>query len=191
MRLRHRERGAKLTRGEERQVALLLLVGAVHADHVAGDEAPVHDPGQRHPAPRELHHDQRVGVERQAEAAVLLRDRHPEQAHLPHLRDERLRELVRVLQVGGDGNHLAVDELADRGDDLPLLVAQPVDRHATATPAAASGASAERRSSCSSSARIASSRASSDVSESASDALPRNFSRTSLGESGFSGPPFW
>ena len=91
VRLGHREGRAHLAGREPRQEPLLLLLRAVVPDHPAGDEAAVDDPGQRRPAPRELDHDQRVGVEPQAEAAVAFGDRHAEQAELPHLADERRR----------------------------------------------------------------------------------------------------
>ena len=49
---------------------------------------------------------------------MLLGDRHPEQPHLAHRRDERLRELVGVLQVGRDGHDVALDEPAHGRDQL-------------------------------------------------------------------------
>ena len=121
VRLGHRERGAKLHRGEPREEPLALLLRAVQPDHRRRDERAVEDPRERHPAARELHHDQRVRVEPEPEPAVLLGDRRPEEPHLAHRLDHRLRVLVGVLELGGDGDDVAVDELAYGGDDLRLL----------------------------------------------------------------------
>ena len=188
VRLGHRERRAELHRGEPRQVRPSLLLRPVEPDHRRGDEGAVEDPRQRHPAARELHHDQRVRVEPEAETPVLLGDRRPEQPHLAHRLDHRLGELVRVLELGGDGHDVAVDELPHRRHDLDLLGGQ---RHAGTASESASGASAAATSSSSSSERSASSSASTAASPSASEALSRNFSRTSSGVSGLSGPPRW
>ena len=79
----------------------------------------VDDAGDRDPAARELLDDHRVGRQVEAHAAVLLGDRHPEQAELLHLLDDRLRELVLVVEVLGGGEDLLVDELAHHlGDRL-------------------------------------------------------------------------
>ena len=82
----------------------------------------VHDAGDRDPAARELLDDHRVGGEVEAHPAVLLRDRHAEQAELLHLLHDRLREGVLVVVLLGDRDDLVVDELADHlGDGLLLL----------------------------------------------------------------------
>src|SRR5581483_11266609 len=111
----------------------------------------------------------------EAEPAVLGRDRHPEEAELPHLRDERLRELVRVLVLGRDGIDLLLDPLADGRDD-PLVHAATGRRRSPLT-----SSSSSRR-------RIASSSARTSSSPQARSAFSRNFARTSSALSGFSGP---
>ena len=94
---------------EAGQPPRLLLGRALPHDQARGDRVRVDDPRQRHPAGRELldHRDVRVQVE--AEPAVLLGDRDPEQAHRLHLRDEVGRVGVLVLEVVGDRQHLALD----------------------------------------------------------------------------------
>ena len=56
-------------------------------------------PTDRHPAAGDLLDHQRVGQQRLAQAAVLLGDHQAEQAHLLHLLDDRLGELVLVLEL--------------------------------------------------------------------------------------------
>ena len=70
-----------------------------------------------HPA-GELDDHERVGQQRHAEAAVLLGDLHPEEAHLLHLLDDLFGEFVVVLHLVGDGDDLPLDELADGIHDL-------------------------------------------------------------------------
>ena len=74
----------------------------------------VDDAGHRHPAAGDLLDDERVGEQRLAEAAVLLADREPEQAHLLHALDDRLGELVLVLEVGRVRDDLLVHERLHR-----------------------------------------------------------------------------
>jgi hypothetical protein len=80
----------------------------------------VDDAGDRDPAARELLDDHRVGGQVEAHAAVLLGDRHPEQAELLHLLDDRLRELVLVVVFLGVGKDLLVGELAHHLGDVAL-----------------------------------------------------------------------
>ena len=82
----------------------------------------VDDAGDRDPAARELLDDHRVGRQVEAHPAVLLGDRHPEEAELLHLLDDRLGELVLVVVVLGVGDDLLVDELVDHLGDGLLLV---------------------------------------------------------------------
>jgi hypothetical protein len=82
----------------------------------------VDDAGDRDPATRELFDDHRVGRQVETHAAVLFRDRHPEQAELLHLLDDRLGELVLVVVLLGVGDDLVVDEVPDHLDDGLLLV---------------------------------------------------------------------
>ena len=121
MRLRHRVGRAHLAFRHAREVALTLVVRAVLLDHPRGQEVRVEHAGQRHPATRELDLDQHVRRQIEPEAAVLLRDDHPEEAEALHLLDERLGERIRVLELRGRRDHLRVHPRADRGDDLRLL----------------------------------------------------------------------
>ena len=82
----------------------------------------VDDPGDADPAARELLDDHRVGRQVEPHPAVLLGDRHPEQAELLHLLDDRLREAVLVVVVLGVRDDLLVGELADHLADRALLV---------------------------------------------------------------------
>ncbi len=76
----------------------------------------------RDPAARELLDDHRVGRQVEPHAAVLLGDRHAEQAELLHLLDDRLGEGVLVVVVLGVGQDLLVDELMHHLGDRLLLV---------------------------------------------------------------------
>ena len=82
----------------------------------------VDDARDRDPAPRELLDDHRVGGQVEPHAPVLLGDRDPEQPQLLHLLDDRLGELVLVVELLGDGEDLVVDELAHHLGDRLLLV---------------------------------------------------------------------
>ena len=88
----------------------------------------VDDAGDRDPAARELLDDHRVGRQVEPHPAVLLGDRHPEEAELLHLLDDRLGELVLGVVVLGLREDLLVDELADHLDDGLLLVGLLVER---------------------------------------------------------------
>jgi hypothetical protein len=74
------------------------------------------------PAAGELLDDHRVGRQVQAHPAVLLGDRDAEEAELLHLLDDRLGELVLVVELLGDRDDLVVDELAHHLGDRLLLV---------------------------------------------------------------------
>ena len=82
----------------------------------------VDDAGDRDPAARELFDDHRVGGQVQSHAAVLLGDRHTEQAQLLHLLDDRLREGVLVVIVLSVGDDLLVGELAHHLGDIALNI---------------------------------------------------------------------
>src|SRR5260221_968439 len=118
--LREREGGADLAGRHLRQEVVLLLVGAELHQQVGTDEVGVDDTGDRDPAARELFDDHRVGGHVEPHAAVLLGDRHPEQAELLHLLDDRLREGVLVVVVLGVGDDLLVGELANHLGDVTL-----------------------------------------------------------------------
>ncbi len=91
-------------------------------DHERRHEVGVDDLRERDPPARELLDDQRVGREVEAEAAVLDRDRDAEEPEHAHRVDEGGRELIGVVELGGVRDHVAVDELAQRADDLRLLI---------------------------------------------------------------------
>ena len=120
--LREREGGADLAGRHLRQEVLLLLVGAELHQQVGADEVGVDDTGDGDPAARQLLDDHRVGGQVQAHPAVVLGDRHAEQAELLHLLDDRLRELVLVVVFLRHGEDLVVDELAHHLGDRLLLV---------------------------------------------------------------------
>ena len=56
--------------------------------------------------------------------AVLLRNDHAEESHLPQLLDDLARELALAVVALGDGRDLAVGEFARRLLDHPLLFGQ-------------------------------------------------------------------
>ena len=124
--LGHRERPAHLAGRHPRQVALLLLLGAVLEDQVGHDEVRVDDAAHRHPAPRDLLDDQGVGEQRLPEPAVLLGDHQAEDPHLLHALDDVGRVLVLVLELGRHRDDLLVDELAHELDQLVLLLGEAV-----------------------------------------------------------------
>ncbi len=90
--------------------------------HAAHDVDAVDDAGDRHPAARELCDGERVGRQIEPEAAVLLRDPHPEQPHLAQALDDLLGVLVARLEIVRDRDDLAVDEVAHGVQDVELLV---------------------------------------------------------------------
>ncbi len=101
-----------------REPPLLLRVGAVGADQRRAHRVRVDHARQRHPSVGELLDHPDVGEQVEAEAAVLLGDRDPEEPELLHRLDDRGRVLVGVLELAGDGDHLARDPLAHGGDHL-------------------------------------------------------------------------
>ena len=80
------------------------------------------DPGERHPAARQLLEDdgERRVVHRRA--AVLLGDVEPEEPQLLHRLDEGVRVLAPMLHLGRDRRDVALDELADGLNDELLIV---------------------------------------------------------------------
>jgi hypothetical protein len=124
VRLAHAERAADLPGRHSRQVPLPLLRRPVLLQQVGDDEVGVDDAGQAHPAAGELLDDERVGQQRLAQAAVLLRDHEAEDAHVGHAGDDVRRVLVLVLQFGRDGEHPLVDEGPHGVDDLALDVGE-------------------------------------------------------------------
>jgi hypothetical protein len=96
----------------------------VLGDQVRDDEVGVDDAGDRHPAPRQLLDHQGVREQGFGQAAVLLGDGEPEQAHLAHPVDDLLRVLVGVLEVLSVGDDLLVHELVHGGQDVALHIRQ-------------------------------------------------------------------
>ena len=101
---------------------LPLLVRAVAGQHATHDVHAVDDAGDRHPASRKLCDCERVGRQIEPEATVLLRDAHAEQAHLAQALHDLFGVLVACLEVMGDRDDLAVDEVAHGVQDVELLV---------------------------------------------------------------------
>ncbi|VAZ84999.1 hypothetical protein LAUMK42_03830 [Mycobacterium persicum] len=124
-RLRHRERAAALAGGHAWQEALLLLVGAMLAQHVSHDEVGVEHTGDTHPAPGQLFDTQRVSQQRLPQPAVFFGDHQTEQAHGAHLVDDCLRIGVGALQFRRVGDDLFVDEFPYGADDFGLQLGQP------------------------------------------------------------------
>ena len=108
--------------------ALLLLLGAVRHDQGGGHGVGVHDAGQAHPAVGELLDDADVGQQVEAEAAVLLGDGDAEEAERAHLLHDLVGEGVGPLEIGRDGDDLALHEAADGLDDLGPDVLVGCDR---------------------------------------------------------------
>ena len=124
-RLGERDRGAPLPRRELRQVALLLLLGAVAGDHPAGHRVAAEDAGDAHPAARDLLEGQRERHGVRLEPAVGLGHGEPEEPEPAHALDDLGRVAALVLPVARDRHDLAVDERAQGVAEEPLLVAQP------------------------------------------------------------------
>ena len=104
-------------RGQE---IFFLRVGAVIGDDVGHDEMAVDDAGEGHPSARQLFHHARVGEEAEAEAAEVRGDGGAEEAEFAHRGDHRVRILVAMLEGGGVGDDVALDEAADGGDDFAI-----------------------------------------------------------------------
>jgi len=100
------------------QEAVLLFLGAVFVDDPAVDHVGVDDPGEPHPAARDLLDHGGVGLEGEAEAAVRLGKGDAEDAHLAHVGVDLGRELAGVFELGGDGNDLLIDPAADIARDF-------------------------------------------------------------------------
>ncbi len=84
----------------------------------------IEHPGHAHPAARQLLDAQRVGQQRLAQTAVLLRNHQSEQTHVPHLVDDLLRIGVAAFEFRRVGNDFLLDELPYRSDDLGLEFGQ-------------------------------------------------------------------
>jgi hypothetical protein len=82
------------------------------------DQVGVEDPGQGHPSRGELLDDPGVGRHVQAQTAVGLGDERAEQPEVGELLDQLVRVGVGVFEVGGDRQHVALDERPDGSDEL-------------------------------------------------------------------------
>ncbi len=150
--LGHRERAADLTGRHQREVLLLLLGCAVLHQHVGHDEVGVDDPGDAHPAPRDLLHAQRVGQQRLAEPAVLLGDHQAEDAELLKTLDDLGGVLIGVLELLRDRDDLLIDEDPHRLEDLGLVLGESLGAaqacHLPSFRSGGSGAGVGRRTMC-------------------------------------------
>ena len=100
------------------QEAVLLVLRAVLVDDPAVDHVGVDDPGEPHPAARDLLDHRGVGLKRQSQPAVRLREGDPEDAHLTHVGVNLGRENAGVFKFGGVGDDLFVDPAAHVARDL-------------------------------------------------------------------------
>jgi hypothetical protein len=95
-------------------------------EHVGEDEVGVDDAADAHPASGDLLGAEGIGQQRLAQAAVLLRDHQPEDAHLLHALDDCRGVLVLVLELRGDGQDLLLDELPDQREQVGLVLGETV-----------------------------------------------------------------
>ena len=116
--------GAALAGGQVGQVLLLLLLGAVHGDHPAGQRVAAEDAGDAHPAAGDLLEHQGEGDRVEVEAAVLLGDGDAEQAHVGHALDDLGGVATGLLPLTGDRDDLVVDEVAEQRTELALVLVE-------------------------------------------------------------------
>jgi hypothetical protein len=107
-----------------REVGGALLLGAVLGDHPAGERVAADGAGDAHPPARDLLEGERERDRVDIEAAVLLGDGEPEQAHRLHRVDDLGRVAVGLLPLPGDRTDLLVDEVTQGVAVQRLLVAQ-------------------------------------------------------------------
>ena len=122
-RLGEREPAAQLSRRELREEVVALRVGAERADEVRHHQVRVQDAGERHPHRGDLRDDLGVGRRREAEPAVLGRDRGAEEPELAHLLDHRGRVLVGVVELDHVRQDVTLEPL--RQDPPELVVHGP------------------------------------------------------------------
>ena len=123
-RLGQRHGGPDLPGAHARQIALLLLIGAVVEEQLGHHGVAAHRTGQAHPAAGQFLGDQRITRRADPGRAPRLRDGQAEDAELLHLPDELARVGVVVLELAGDRLDVAVHELADQVHDRPLVLGQ-------------------------------------------------------------------
>ena len=124
------EAGERLAAGQHRQPLLFLFLGAEPVDRHRAEGDPCLQ-GDRHRLVHRAELFQRQG-EREivaAHAAVLLRERQAEQAHLAHLCHHFVREAVLLVVLGGDRGHHLAGKVADRLRQVLVVLAQGKIRH--------------------------------------------------------------
>src|SRR5205085_5085695 len=128
--LREAERPEHLAPAHAREPLPLLLLGPEPRDR------PRAEPDRRLQRDRDGGVDARELLDREAErlevgslAAVFLRERDAEQAHLAHASHDIERELLALVVLGGVGGHDLEGELPDGGAEL-LLLRRQVELHA-------------------------------------------------------------
>ena len=128
------EAADRLGRGELRDPAVLLLLGAEGVDRVHDQRAlHRHEAAQPRVAALQLLHDQAVGDVAQAGQAVLV-DVGAEQAELGHLGHQVHREARLLVALLDDGHHLVVDEGAHAFADHALLFGERESMSRKSTP---------------------------------------------------------
>ena len=124
--LGHARPGEDLTAGERREVALLLLLGAVDEDRVADEAARKGErAGDDVAVPRDLLHQGGVRDVVETGAAVLDRDDAAGEAERAGLLDELLREALRLVVLGHARGDLALRPVPRELDQLALFVVEP------------------------------------------------------------------
>jgi hypothetical protein len=113
VRLGEAETAAGVGRSEARQKAVPLLIGAELQHDQRSHRVTVEDSGQRHPPAADLFDHPCIGGHVEPEASVLGGHEGAEQSKLAHARDECVRIGVGVLETGGSGPDLFVDEAPD------------------------------------------------------------------------------
>ena len=102
LRLGERDARAALARCQVGQPSRSLLRLAELRQHQGGQRVRAQDPGDAHPCFRDLLEHDGVRNSVDGDAAVLLRDQHPEQAHRLHLLDDLVRIAAGELHLASD-----------------------------------------------------------------------------------------
>src|SRR5205823_4470642 len=136
-RLGEAERGERLAGAQLRKPLLLLLRGAEPEDgHRPETDRRFESDGDARVRAGELLDRKAQGQEVTAHAAVLLRERQPEQTHPAHLRNDVVGELAGLVVVRGTRRHDLLRELFDRLAQCLVLVVEP-EVHGPECPTAA------------------------------------------------------
>ena len=113
---------ANLARGKAGQPGTFLRVGAEPFDRTGHDEVRIEDARQCHPVRRDQHDDLGIGLRGQAKAAMILADGRAEQAHLGHLRHQRLGPDIAVIVVHHHRADIPVHPLLHHVEQRGLVV---------------------------------------------------------------------